>query len=149
MSVSTVMNSLRCWRACALSFCLLAAACTTVPEPAPPPVPEVIPALAPEPVVEAIEVPPPPPPEPDPNELVDMSGEAVASLLGSPALLRRELEVEVWRYSSPLCIFHVFLYADDAGPGHRVTHFEATGPDALPVDARECYGSLIEGDADE
>lgn len=110
-----------------------------------------MPAPAPEPVAEAIEAPPPPPPEPepDPNELVGMSGEAVADLLGTPGLLRRESLAEVWRYSSPLCFLHVFLYADDAGRGHRVTHFDATGPDALPVDARECYGSLMEGDADE
>ncbi len=145
------MNSLRQWRLCALSVCLVAAACATAPEPEPPPVPEAIPAVAPEPVDEVIEVPPPPPPEPepDPNELVGMTGEAVADLLGPPGLLRREHEAEVWRYSSPLCILHVFLYADDAGPGHRVTHFEALGPDTLPVDARDCYGSLIGADADD
>lgn len=144
------MNSLRRLRACVLSFCLVAAACATAPEPEPPPVPEAMPVVAPEPADEAPEAPPPPPePEPDPNDLVGMTGEAVANLLGPPGLLRRELRAEVWRYSSPVCILHVFLYADDAGPGHRVKHVEALGPDALPVDARECYGSLIGADADE
>lgn len=135
------MNFPRLGPAIAVLAILLSAGCTAV---TPPAAPEPV-APPPEPaVLEIIEVPPPEPPRPDPRDLLGMTGEEVALLLGPPGLLRKEPPAEVWRYSGARCLLHLFLYPEDEGPNFKVSHYEALTRDAAPTSADICYIDLIE-----
>lgn len=50
------------------------------------------------------------------------------SLLGEPALVRREAEVEIWQYQHESCVLDLFLYPD--GSSRRVIHLEARDTEA-------------------
>ena len=62
---------------------------------------------------------------PDVRQLVGLNGDGLNHLLGKPALLRQEAEVEVWQYRTANCVLHLFLYRDVANSPHRVVHVEA------------------------
>ncbi len=66
-----------------------------------------------------------PRPAPDARQLVGLSGDGLTHLLGKPALLRQEAEVEVWQYRTANCVLHLFLYRDVANSSRRVVHVEA------------------------
>ena len=66
-----------------------------------------------------------PRPAPDAQRLVGLNGDGLTHLLGKPALLRQEAEVEVWQYRTANCVLHLFLYRDVANSPHRVVHVEA------------------------
>ena len=66
-----------------------------------------------------------PRPAPDARRLVCLNGDGLTHLLGKPALLRQEAEVEVWQYRTADCVLHLFLYPDVANSPHRVVHVEA------------------------
>ncbi|MFQ5534715.1 MAG: hypothetical protein ACE5EM_07840 [Sphingomonadales bacterium] len=111
--------------------------------------PELEPLLEPEPqatapsVVARPEPAKPRPPKPRPSQLIGMTGEDVTALLGQPGLLRKEPPAEVWRYSGPDCVFHVFLYRDDRTQTVRVRHYESLDLKATPADAT-CFAALLE-----
>ena len=66
-----------------------------------------------------------PQPAPDARQLVGLNGDGLTHLLGKPALLRQEAEVEVWQYRTADCVLHLFLYRDVANSSRRVVHVEA------------------------
>jgi hypothetical protein len=104
--------------------------------PSPAPLP---PASAPAPVRQA-----PVRPAPDPGQLVGLDRTALSTLLGPPALKRAEPPAEVWQYSDPGCVLHVFLYDDGAGRRYHVTHYDAVRRGARPLSQRDCFGRLLE-----
>jgi hypothetical protein len=59
----------------------------------------------------------------DPASLQGQSAEGVSALLGEPALVRREAEVEIWQYRGEGCVLDLFLYPD--GSRRKVIHLEA------------------------
>lgn len=77
-----------------------------------------------------------------PPELVGLSREQVASLLGAPTLLRREAPAEVWQYVGAACVLHVFLYQEHGAV--RVAHYESAVRGGRRVKARDCYDRLFD-----
>ncbi|MBT3358063.1 MAG: hypothetical protein HN403_00370 [Rhodospirillales bacterium] len=100
----------------------------------------------------AIDPPKPSPPEvaatpprvdlPEPEELIGLSQRKVEDLLGAPVFRRRDPPAQLWQYSSPRCIFDLFLYRTKALPEYRVTHVEARGRTNGNIPLRECFHSL-------
>ena len=98
-----------------------------------------------------------PRPAPDARRLVGLNGDGLTHLLGKPALLRQEAEVEVWQYRTANCVLHLFLYRGLANSPHRVVHVEAvhsapssavSGNAGLALLAqktllRSCFGRLL------
>ncbi|MBL6928816.1 MAG: hypothetical protein ISR44_06550 [Rhodospirillales bacterium] len=84
------------------------------------------------------------PPEdlPGPEQLMGLSSVKVEGLMGIPGFRRRDPPAELWQYSSPRCIFDIFLYQTKTSPEYRVTHLEARGRTAGSIPLRECYLSL-------
>lgn len=80
-----------------------------------------------------------------PPELLGLSREQVASLLGTPSLRRREAPAEVWQYVGRSCVLHVFLYQEPNGV--RVAHYESAVRSGRRVTARDCYDRLFDESA--
>ena len=60
--------------------------------------------------------------ERDPERLLRMDRADLASTLGEPRMVRRDLTAEVWQYSLDGCILDVFLYPEATEA--RVAYFE-------------------------
>jgi hypothetical protein len=94
----------------AAGACLCAAlgACAQTPKEAPPPPPAVV-------------LPPPPPPG-EPNGIAGMDAQALRVAFGPPAFVRKEGQIEMWRYDSASCKAFFFLYPN--GAATTVRHVE-------------------------
>jgi hypothetical protein len=89
-------------------ICASLAACATRPSAPPPEAPKV--AL------------PPPPPSGEPGNLAGLDATALKVAFGSPAFVRKDGAVEIWRYDNPSCKAFFFLYA--SGTSLAVRHVE-------------------------
>jgi hypothetical protein len=111
---------------------------TPAPEPAPAPASPVVPEPAPQVTLR----PPEPPINDDPGQLLGLDRGGVASLLGDPALIRREEPAEIWQYVTSGCVFDVVLYA--AGRRYTVSYLEARDEASAAVqEARPCLNKLL------
>jgi hypothetical protein len=91
--------------------------------------PPVLPPPEPEP-------PPPPPPLPEPTD-----AQSLRAAFGTPALIRREPDSELWRYDGMGCAAFFFLYPD--GETYRIRHSETAPRGAdMPADP-DCLRSLL------
>jgi len=86
-------------------------------------------------------VPPEPVIEDDPRQLLGLDRAGLDTLLGQPAVIRREPPAEIWQYRGASCVFDVFLY-EDAG-SRVVNYFEARDATAERVEARACLNQLL------
>jgi hypothetical protein len=106
--------------------CVGLTACATHPAPPPPEAPKV--AL------------PPPPPSGEPANLVGIDPAALKVAFGSPAFVRKDGAVEIWRYDNPSCKAFFFLY--ESGSSLAVKHVE-TLPRGRDIAADEnCLAQL-------
>ena len=48
--------------------------------------------------------------ERDPQRLLDLGRHELASILGKPAFIRRDMSAEVWQYRTDACVLDLFLY---------------------------------------
>ena len=55
---------------------------------------------------------PPAPPPGEPNGLPGMDAKALRVAYGTPAFVRKDGQVEMWRYDNPSCRAFFFLYAN-------------------------------------
>ena len=62
----------------------------------------------------------------DPQQLLGLSGIAVARRLGAPSLVRRDGPAEIWQYQETACILDVFLYTNT--DGQHVRYVELRSP---------------------
>jgi len=99
------------------------------PEPAPQPVPQVA-ARPPEPVVND-----------DPNQFLGLDRSALAALLGTPDLIRREDPAEIWQYVTLDCVVDVVLY--NRGPRYAVSYLEARDETAARQAPQPCLNRLL------
>lgn len=81
----------------------------------------------------------------DPNDLMGLNAAGLESLLGEPALLRREQPAQVWQYRAGDCVFDIVLY-DDADGG-RVNYIEARDKRGNSVATRPCYNAILKARA--
>ena len=76
-------------------------------------------------------------PPPAPASLIDKDKQHLLSALGTPTLLREELQAQMWQYSGQSCAFFLYLYPDTAGV-FRVTHLEARANQGGSIDPQAC-----------
>ena len=88
----------------AACLCAALGACAATPQPAP-----------------IVALPPAPPPG-EPIGLPGMDAKALRVAFGTPAFVRKDGQVEMWRYDNPSCRAFFFLYAD--GNALTVRHVE-------------------------
>lgn len=86
----------------------------------------------------------------DPRNLVGLSNGAILSLLGVPALIRREQQVEVWQFGDDTCVLDLFLVQDESVPDAQrrqrsttVRYFEARDRKGQPTDVEPCFERLL------
>jgi hypothetical protein len=91
--------------ACAC-LCVVLGACAETPKEAPPPV---------------VVLPPAPPPG-EPNGIAGMDAQALRVAFGRPAFVRKDGQIEMWRYDSASCKAFFFLYPN--GTATTVRHVE-------------------------
>ncbi len=65
---------------------------------------------------------PPAPPPGEPSGLPGMDAQALRVAFGTPAFVRKDGAIEMWRYDSPSCRAFFFLYA--SGNALAVRHVE-------------------------
>ena len=82
------------------------------------------------------EPPPPPPPLPTPTD-----AQSLRAAYGTPALIRREAESELWRYDGMQCAAFFFLYPE--GETYRIRHSETTPRGADTQADPDCLRSLL------
>jgi hypothetical protein len=85
--------------------------------------------------------PPPPKINDDPNQLLGLTPDGVAGLLGAPTFVRRDGPAEIWQYQAPACILDVFLYSGRTG--FQVTYVELRGRGARGPSRRECFAAML------
>jgi hypothetical protein len=81
-----------------------------------------------------------------PSELVGLSADQVANLLGKPSFVRHDRPAEVWQYRTHDCVLDVFLYPPVKSGGdkeHTVLYYELRGKNAQKISGESCYGALI------
>lgn len=82
-----------------------------------------------------------PPIDDDPAQLLGLDRDGVASLLGTPDLVRREAPAEIWQYTAGDCVFDVVLY--QRGADFAVTYLEARDTAAAIQPPRPCLARLL------
>ena len=60
--------------------------------------------------------------ERDPQRLLDLGRHELASILGKPAFIRRDMSAEVWQYRTDACVLDLFLYNFESNDA--VTYYE-------------------------
>lgn len=104
---------------------------------------------APAPNVAALPVPAPSPASgprwanaPKPGAIINHPGATVRSLLGAPALRRREPPAEVWQYSGAGCVLDITFYpAKDGGPA-RAAYLESRSLDGATMEPSACLNGM-------
>lgn len=77
----------------------------------------------------------------DPDQLIGLSGGDVTRKLGTPALIRRDGEAEVWQYRRARCVLDLFLY----GSLKQVEHVDLRDRgDATDAAVRDCFARMLE-----
>jgi hypothetical protein len=112
---------------------------TQAPAPASPTVPAEEPA-------EAKAVPEPPPEvDADPARLMGLDGTALTALLGKPRFIRKDFQVELWRYRHESCTLELYLYPEGKGeaPSYRVEHIGARGNNGGAMTTEHCLRALL------
>jgi hypothetical protein len=109
-------------------FCVVLCACAETPQQAP-----------------SVAI-PPAPPSGEPAGLTGIDAQAVRAAFGPPAFVRKDGQVEMWRYDSPLCKAFFFLYPSSGALSVR--HVE-TQPRGSEIAADEtCLARLrVRGNA--
>ncbi len=79
--------------------------------------------------------------ERDPERLLRMDRADLASTLGEPRYVRRDLTAEVWQYSLDGCILDVFLYPE--AKEARVAYFEFRSRQLELAASDMCFESLL------
>lgn len=97
-----------------------------------------------------------PKPKPEPRlraeDLIGLTDDRLAEVMGRPAFKRVDDPAALWQYRGARCILDLFLYAD--GPAYRVTHleFRARSRDGAPGvpggtingrAAEQCFSDLL------
>lgn len=78
------------------------------------------------------------------EQLVGMEAGAIAKLFGEPALLRHEPPAQVWLYTGPTCVLHLFLYSEAGAQTYRVRHAEVRGRDlAMVAPPTRCLEAVV------
>ena len=80
----------------------------------------------------------------DPQQLLGLSGVAVARRLGAPSLVRRDGPAEIWQYRETACILDVFLYTNT--DGQHVRYVELRSRDTTTRPQRRCFAKLLEAE---
>lgn len=76
----------------------------------------------------------------DPDQLLGMTPDSVDTLLGAPALVRRDGDAEVWQYRSDICVLDLFFY----GSVKQVEHVDLRDRgDGSPVAVRACFARML------
>jgi len=75
-----------------------------------------------------------PPPELD--GLMHAKSDAVLLKMGTPTLLREEIDAQVWQYDHPACVLFFYLYRE--GEAFSVSHIEARSKEGGPVEPQTC-----------
>lgn len=78
----------------------------------------------------------------DPQQLLGLSGIAVAGRLGAPSLVRRDGPAEIWQYKATACILDIFLYTNT--DGQHVRYVELRSRDTTTEPQRHCFAGLLE-----
>lgn len=111
-------------RVCLLSACALVAGCATSPQPVAPP-PAIVRAA---------------PPAGEPADLAGLKSTQLREVFGTPSFVRKEGEMELWRYDSPGCKTFFFLYP--YGQALLVKHVETLPRGSVRAADQACLDSL-------
>jgi len=77
----------------------------------------------------------------DPDQLLGLTGDAIAGKLGKPALIRRDGAAEVWQYRRVRCVLDLFLY----GSERKVEHVDLRDRgDATQEAVRDCFVRMLQ-----
>lgn len=106
---------------------------TRRPVPIPLPAPRQQASVPPEPVAGPV--------NDDPGQLLRLSGNRVAALLGPASYVRRDGTAEIWQYRAAQCVLDVFLFQDDGSLS--VAHVDLRERAGGTIPARRCFGELL------
>ena len=79
---------------------------------------------------------------PDPDSLIGKDANAIESLMGAPALIRRDGPAEIWQYPGARCTANLFLYRASKEGALALDHIEAHGHDGKRMEAAACFADI-------
>ncbi len=79
-----------------------------------------------------------------PEELLGMSADQLAGLLGPADFTRNDGPAEIWQFRNSECILDVFLYRDPAARGgYRVEHVETRDRGLVRAADPPCVADML------
>ena len=72
-----------------------------------------------------------------------LGDQGLIALLGSPLFVRKDFQVQLWRYRHSTCTLELYLYAQGKDAPYRVEHVGARTPDGAPVTTEQCFRELL------
>lgn len=82
---------------------------------------------------------------PKPGAIINHPGATVRTLLGDPALRRREPPAEVWQYSGEGCVLDITFYPGTNGGPARAAYLESRSLDGTVMEAAACLNGMGSG----
>ncbi len=82
---------------------------------------------------------------PKPSAIIDHPGATVQTLLGDPALRRREPPAEVWQYSGAGCVLDITFYPGKDGGPARAAYLESRSLDGAAMEPAACLNGMDPG----
>ncbi len=128
------------------------AACSGVPQKAPPIITTKTVEVLPTPVIKHQHVPPAKPIKPakvkiTADELLGKSDAWLRKTLGNPDFARTDRYANIWQYKNKSCVLNIFLYTDEntrkTGPKTaHILHFDARDAQGRNTDREACLNAL-------
>ena len=78
-----------------------------------------------------------------PEELLGMSADRLAGLLGPADFTRNDGPAEIWQFRESECVLDVFLYRDPARGGYRVEHVQTRDRGLVRAADPPCVADLL------
>lgn len=90
---------------------------------------------------------PPPDVDADPARLKGLDGPGLTALLGVPRFVRKDFQVQLWRYRHGACTLELYLYAQGRDGGdetaYRVEHVGSRADGGETVTTEQCLRALL------